>query len=301
MNSRTTLTDAGRASQLVSESLQRRSCAIFAVLSLALLSTAAFSAEPDESDAKQRAERLDVMKRQAADYVLTLDGKKPSALLLHEEPVLRFNNPVGGVPDGIVVMWKDGQRPAVFAQVFQTKEGLWIHEVQSLAGAGLKMQSGEKTMWAPRQGGEPFRRLGESPPAAATAAKRLAQMKSLAAEFSAADDFKISSKDQETTRHELRLLPTPVYRYQNPEMGVIDGAVFAFVHGTDPEVFLVLEYRETKNDKTGWHYTLAPMTCWAVSVKHNQSPAWSVPERQGKSKPDDLYHVWVHRPNISAK
>ena len=30
-------------------------------------------------------------------------------------------------------MWKDGARPAVLAQVFQLKDGQWIHEVQSLA------------------------------------------------------------------------------------------------------------------------------------------------------------------------
>ena len=92
-------------------------------------------AKPEESSAK-RAEMLKEMTSQAAAYKLTLDNKRETKLELHDEPLLRFSNPVGGVPDGIAVMWKEGKRPAVFAQVFQTKEGLWIHECQSLAASG---------------------------------------------------------------------------------------------------------------------------------------------------------------------
>src|SRR5262249_29877195 len=154
---------------------------------------------------------------------------------------------------GIVVMWKHGQRPAVFAQVFQTKEGLWVHECQSLATAGLSMQLGDTTKWKPEKGAADFRALDGAPVPDATAAQRSVQMKAIAADFSATDDFKISATDKETTRHALRLLPTPVYRYQDALAEIADGAVFAFVHGTDPEVFLVLEHREAKDAKAAWY------------------------------------------------
>jgi hypothetical protein len=232
------------------------------------------------------------MKQQAAEYTLTLESSRRK-LALHDEPVLRFSNPVGGVPDGIVVMWKDGGRPAVFAQVFQIKDGRWLHECQSLAQGTFKMQSGDKVFWQPGEAAEAFRPLDGAPAPAATAGRRLVQMKAIAAEFTAADDFKISSTDQETTRHELRLLPTPIYRYEDKEADIADGAVFAFVHGTDPEVFLVLECRTT-NGKSNWQYTLAPMTCWSVSVQHRNKDAWSVPERLNKSTPATLYHIWFH-------
>ena len=130
----------------------------------------------DENDDPQvRAERLATMKAQAAAYTLTLD-KGAGKLALHDEPVLRFSNPVSGVPDGIVAMWKDGQRPAVFAQVFQTKTGLWVHEVQSLADAGLTMVQGGKTFWQPQEPYEAFRRLTDAPRAAGSAGRRLVQM-----------------------------------------------------------------------------------------------------------------------------
>jgi hypothetical protein len=53
-------------------------------------------------------------------------------------------------------------------------------------------------------------------------------------------------------RTELRLLSTPVYRYQ------VDGALFAFVCAvaTDPEAFLLLEARKT-DEGPRLHYAFA--------------------------------------------
>lgn len=273
--------------------------AVAAIVTFAAL-VVAIADENDADDPQARAARLEVMKGQAAAYTLAFD-KSSTKLALHDEPVLRFSNPVSGVPDGIVAMWKDGQRPAVFAQVFQTKTGLWVHEVQSLAAGSLTMTLEGKTFWQPQEPYEEFRRLTDAPPAAGNAGRRLVQMKAIAAEFAASDDFKISPTDKEPTRHELRMLTTPIYRYSDAEAGIEDGAVFAFVHGTDPEVFLVLESRtaQSKSGKAsaaGWHYTLAPMTCWAVTVQHQGKEVWSLPERLGKSKPNHLYHVWLHTP-----
>jgi len=209
---------------------------------------------------------------------------------------LRFSNPVSGVPDGIIAMWKAGQRPAIFAQVFQTKDGLWVHECQSIAAAPLSMQQGERTFWSPNQAAGGFQALSNVPAPAATAPRRLVQMKAIAAEFSASDDFKINPQDAEPTRHELRLLTTPVYRYADSVAGIADGAVFAYVHGTDPEAFLVLELRGDKPGEEAWQYTFAPMTCWAVHVHRGQTEVFSSEERFAKSKPQDLYHVWLHKP-----
>jgi hypothetical protein len=212
---------------------------------------------------------------------------------LHGEPLLRFSNPVGGVVDGIIVMWKEGERPAIFAQIFQLKDGLWIHECQSLASAGLSMQRGKMTKWNPDQAAAKFTELPDAPHAAEGAVQRLVQMKALAGRFSAVDDFKMTAADRETSRYQLRLLTTPVYRYQDAKCGIHDGAVFAFVHGTDPELFLILEHRRD-GDKAGWFYELAPMTCWAVTAQVTGREVWSVPERLGKTTARDAYHVWVH-------
>lgn len=260
---------------------------------VAVWTACALGQEADSS--AERAERLAEMKRQAAEYTLTLADRRGTPLALHDEPLLRFDNAVSGVPDGIVAMWKEGNRPAVFAQIFQTKDGLWIHECQSIASAGLTMQRDGRTLWQPDRPAADFRVLGDAPAAGAMPGRRLSQLREIARQFSATDEFKIRASDAETTTHNLRLLPTPVYRYDDPSQGVVDAAVFAFVHGTDPEVFLCLEYRDAKAGQPGCYYALAPMTCWEVTVKRNDVVVWNVPERLGKSKPNDPYHVWVYR------
>src|SRR5687768_16416309 len=145
-----------------------------------LLGSAPFvhAQEASSETDQERADRLTLMKQQAAAYTLSLAGSD-TKLQLHDDAVLRFSNPVSGVPDGIVAMWKDGKRPAVFAQVFQTKDGLWVHECQSLATAGLSMTKSEKIFWQPKEPAEAFRKLDDAPAPAATSNRRLVQMKDI--------------------------------------------------------------------------------------------------------------------------
>ena len=55
----------------------------------------------------------------------------------------------------------------------------------------------------------------------------------------------------------LRLLTQPIYKYETADSG---GALFAFVEGTDPEVFLMIEAR-TVDAGSVWHYALADEQC----------------------------------------
>ena len=88
-------------------------------------------------------------------------------------------------------------------------------------------------------------------------------------------------------------MSNPLYRYDAERHGVIDGAVFAFTLGTDPELFVVLEARDNRDGSRTWEYALAAMTCWAVEVKHQGRPVWQVPERLQNHSVRDGYHAWV--------
>jgi hypothetical protein len=262
-----------------------------------LLSLVVGTARADEPDDKRKlaAERLDFMMKSVRDFQVVPDGDAATPWKLHPTPLLRWSNPVGGVPDGIIVMWTDGARPAILAQVFVTKDGFWIHECQSLAQDSFTMREGDRVLWNPRKAGGEFRSLEGAPTPGETSVKRLVQMRALAGEFTAYDDFKIHTTDQESTRHELRLMNNPLYRYQDKERQIIDGAVFAFALGTDPELFVVLEAREHGDGSRSWEYALAAMTCWAVEVKHEDRSIWSVGERLQNHSARDAYHVWVFK------
>jgi hypothetical protein len=246
------------------------------------------------ADDNEAAERLQFMVDSAGKYRVTSADGEATRLELHPEPLLRFSNTVSGVPDGILVLWKIGSRPAAIAQVFLIKEGLWIHEGQSIAPVPLQFELNGEVKWAPREAAPAPQPLDGAPAPAGSPVPRLRQMRRLAERFTGTDDFKISPTDAEAERNELRMLPTPVYRYESVEDGVVDGAVFAFVHGTDPEMLLVLE---AQDDGSGaqWQYSLAAMTCWAVQAQLDGEEVWTSPERFAASTSSGLYHVWVYQ------
>ena len=95
-------------------------------------------------------------------------------------------------------------------------------------------------------------------------------MKAIAAQFS------IRISQRATTPEILRLLPRPIYRYKDSDSGLIDGAILAFVQGTDPEALLLVEARS--NDKARrWHYAIARCTAWAVTARLGDDVVYDVP------------------------
>ena len=70
-------------------------------------------------------------------------------------------------------------------------------------------------------------------------------------------------------------MPQPIYRYGAAGEEVNDGALFAFVQATDPELLLVVETHRAKAGEE-WHYGLARMTDQALEVRFDDRPVWSV-------------------------
>jgi hypothetical protein len=261
---------------------------------LALLSLSALSAEEPQKGDDAAARRLEFMLSAVRRYEVAPDDNPEARWSLHPKPLLRWSNPHSGVRDGLVIMWTDGARPAILAQVFPAQEGpLWFIQCQSLALGPFALRDGQRPLWEPRVAGEAFHRLEGAEPPAESRAKRLTQMRSLARQFSAVDDFRIHPADKEAVQYGLRLMANPVYRYEMPERKIMDGAVFPFVLGTAPELLLVLEAREDDNGTGHWEYLAAPLTVWAVEVKHRNQSVWKVAERYGKHSARDAYHSWA--------
>jgi hypothetical protein len=95
-----------------------------------------------------------------------------------------------------------------------------------------------------------FAPLKDAEKPAATEKQRLIQLRSLARRFTATEKYR-----EDTIA--LRLLPQPIDRYVDGDQDVIDGGVFVFVYGTNPEVVLALEA-----GKDGWRYAIGRLA-WA--------------------------------------
>ena len=217
------------------------------------------------SDAdRERLQRLDSMKRAAAEYEVSLETPAKDKLKLQSEPALRWTNPVRGTTDGAVFIWLANGRPELAAGIYKwsSKPGEpdMEHELSSLAVGKMTVMRGGQTIWQPAKPGIELKPIPDAAVPAGTTALRLVQLRSLAREFTAFHDDPGASE-------ELRLLPQPIYRHEKTGPELLDGALFVFVQATDPEVLLLIEARR---DEAGhrWQYGLARMTSRALRASH---------------------------------
>jgi hypothetical protein len=242
----------------------------------------------------EKAARMEHMKRAAKGYEIALASDAAKKLVLTEEPLLRFDDQVTGVVDGAVFVWTLDDRPAAAASVWIRKTGHEFHEFQSLAAGALTASNQGQAKWTPAQPGIERKPAPGARPPAASAAGRLNQMRAFAREYGAT--VAASEKDQQ----ELRLLPQPVFRYGRPDGPAVDGAVFAFCKGTNPEVLLLVEAVKNGQDLE-WNYAFARMTSRACEVRREDKVAWTAPRLYGGSPTDPYFNVVQRYTGPAAK
>lgn len=106
--------------------------------------------------------------------------------------------------------------------------------------------------WETEQPGVVWADVPDAPEPAATAPLRLVQMRRIAGQHAA----RLTSNVGNEKPGDLRLLTKPLYRYPADVTGAIDGGLFAFVQGTDPEVLLLLEAVQS-TDGPRWRMAFA--------------------------------------------
>ncbi len=237
---------------------------------------------PETAAKKLAAGRLTVMKTDAARYRFPANKEtaQPAAALV-PEPILRWSNPVAEEEDAGLFLWTRGGKPEAAAALFVRKD-IWMHEFQSLSESSFSAEWDGRPVWSPSKPGLRFQAVRAAQPPGKTAVQRLRQMRTIAGSFTAWVEFHYAEK----SRYELRLLPTPVYRYGSPDREPIDGSLWAFVQGTNPEVVLLIEARRTEGNPGGqWHYALAAMTSYKAEVLSDGQSVWTV-DRQPIPTPD---------------
>ncbi len=216
---------------------------------------------------------------------------------LKPHSVLTTTNPSRGVgSDGTMMLWLDQGRPMVAVSVYNW-EGKIMHEIDSLARVvGLLATSPKGKSWKPSTPGVEFRPLTETSLLNETAGnRRLLHMKELAKQFQVT---MLGFNDQNSDREQLRMLPTPVYRYSLDEKRtrhteVVDGAVFAFVQGTDPEALLIIEGIQ-RDQTVAWEYTIVRATAGALEAKHESVSVFSAEKFPMNTDPSKPHFTFEH-------
>jgi hypothetical protein len=211
--------------------------------------------------------------------------------------VLRWQNGTRGTQesDGVFVLWVHNGRPEASASIFPF-EGSIHHEFVSLSrGTKLVARDAGRVIWSPATPGIAFKDIAGAPAPADNPAARLKQMKGLA------DRFKVANtgwKADKSDREELRLLPRPLYRYEPSEApgrgpSWIDGGVFAFVQGTDPEAILLLE-AVSSDGRPRWQYAFARATSAGQEARLDKTVVWAVDVLGSTTSRDP--QIWLSRP-----
>lgn len=218
----------------------------------------------------------------------TIDADRDS-LKLVPRPILNWTNPERRTSSGALFLWTGQGLPQAAMCIYPNPNSagqVHDHEFQSLSTDLLSARADENLVWQPSTPGLEYRTLAKPAPGV-NASQRLRQMRNHAREFSA------SIIKPNTPEKLLRLMAAPLHRYtlddSQGDHELVDGAVFGFVQGTDPEVLLLLEVIQTTQGMQ-WRYALARMTMVPVRVKHSGDNVWET-EWARAASPVSPYYV----------
>ena len=145
-----------------------------------------------------------------------------------------------------------------------------MHDFEAISRDRIVARDQGAIFWRPRESGVKFADIPEAPAPAEKRPQRLRQMKALAEQF---ESTLLGWKRDNTDREQLRMLQRPLYRYETKGGPIVDGAVFAFVMGTDPESLLLIEAVE-REGKTIWQYAFARRTSGELEGRHRDQVVW---------------------------
>jgi hypothetical protein len=233
-----------------------------------------------------------IYQKEAEAYSIAVETAPDRPLELKKEPVFEWANPTrNGGQQGAVFLWLRAGRPAALACIFSHPAEEFpgrtvLHELHALDPEKLIVSRDAANKWEPKAGlaRAPLPDAGEP---AATPAARLVQMRKLAAEFGG---YEI---DHAKKRWDLRLLPTPLYRYPAATAGVVDGALFALTSdaGTDPEVLLLIEAK-VDGGKRRWEFACGRFSDLELRVSRKGAEVYASVPGPDNPFPNDPLHLY---------
>jgi hypothetical protein len=212
---------------------------------------------------------------EAFEVYETRAGELQQALPI-EQPLLRFSDDTVPGLDG--TLWAYGRegRPrvllCVFTHVPAGRPREWLSEAVSLADAEIEVgnvDGNEAARWSPPGSGLVWKPFPNAPAPGKTAEERLAQMQKLASRTEGRQ-----FAERGIRPYDMALSSEPMLRYSEAAAGIVDGAIYGFVRGRDPELALLLEARKDSGQET-WQYAVARLTAAPAFVEIDGREVWA--------------------------
>jgi hypothetical protein len=262
---------------------------------LAILVVPAMAAADDRGQ-EEAAEAERICAAEMPNWKMTADG---TALDTPKESVLKWTNPSAGRVYGNTYVWLQEGRPVAASCLFRYFDPFrsFNGELVALAGTKLVAKRNDKIVWQPQDEWK-WHAIPGSPSPAATANLRLVQMRALAGEFAVEVlDTRNTPKGEDQTP---RLLPKPIYRYDSERTKMVDGGLYAFVLGTDPELLLLLEC-DAAAAKPEWRFGVGRMNRYQIRLKRKGETVWEVPAIKDNRREDAYLFLDIGLPRGEAK
>jgi hypothetical protein len=254
----------------------------------ALLTILLLHAEPGD-DKGQMQRWMAFYANAAGEYKVYLGDDEEAPLEFNPVSILQYTNPERERGQhGAVFVWTYRGRPEAIGTIWSIRnrkdstKRRTAHEFHSLSSSPLWSEhpkiiglggKGKMPQWRPNQAGIELSSIPGAPQASTSKSARLAQMRSLARGF---DAIAIGNDGRES---QLRLLPKPLVRYESEPSGVVDGALFTMVLGTDPELLLLIELRQVNGTPT-WQFAAARSTGLPLRLRLRERTVWQCEKAQ---------------------
>jgi hypothetical protein len=210
--------------------------------------------------------------RKLIDESLTWDelfSSDQSTVPMTARLAMRWANNTRGSESGVTILYIADGRPEVVCSIYPWEKSL-IHEFDSLSRNKPIAKRGGKVVWTPETPGLQFQVIRDAETPAETPSARLRQMKSLSRRFTST---MLGWRSDKSDREELRLLPQPLFRYDSKRKDLLDGAVFAFTQGTDPESLLLIEAIPGQ-ERSEWQFAFVRNTSGELEGRDSNKVVW---------------------------
>jgi hypothetical protein len=206
---------------------------------------------------------------------------------IREKPVMTFSDPTRFDNRGSVWVWGTQGRPNAVAEIYHKGEAAgWILVGVNVSGGRIKATHNDAPWWRENESITKFKDLPDAPVPADKSVLRQRQIRALSQRFTA-HEFWIPGN----SRYELRLVDRPLMTYKDEANGILDGAMFTFANGTNPEVLVLLEVRADPDKKKPPRFQVGidRLTHAEIHVLFDEKEVYSVGRGWQLCAPDKPY------------
>lgn len=233
----------------------------------------------EEADKQERALWTKYYASQLPKYEVSVGDEDKKPLTVDKTAKLRWGNPIRTATHGDVFVWTLNGRVQLIGNFFSYRRSddtrQVSHEFHSMSIDPISINRKGKAPATIPGPGLKFEKIPNAPAPSPKRVARMAQMRMMAKNFAA---FVGGTRDEKKTP--LRALSQPLYRFETKETEE-DGALFAYVMGTDPELFVSIEVRETDAGPK-WHFAPGRFSHAPLELQYEENVVWQSTDQTDK-------------------